>query len=521
MRISANSIWRNESGAIASIYALVLPALIVSGGVAFDYTRMAAMDTELQNAADQAALAAASQLDGQSGATQRAENAASALVANNTVFSNDGNGVGVGIAEVTFFSCESDECRADRDPANMVVVTRDDTSTSDDSAARYVEVTVGSRRAFYALTPIVGAISSGNMDATAMAGLGSAVCKVPPVMFCNPTEAVGGGGDFDAEGNAGAGLRLISGAPNFPGNFGFLDNEGGNDTPDLARALGHDTPPGNCSAIDDVGVTPGNRDVVFNAFNTRFDIDTNGTNTCPSGGACSAAINTRKDLVRRNQCGTSGNNAWQQSENPYRPTSLTPLTSGYPDMMGHPRDICHAVSENGVCDSNGDGATGDLIGNKIWDWDAYFRVNYSWDRTQWTSATGLTPNSDATRYNVYKWELENPPAATQAIGSRTAHNAPICRAAASPDIPDRRRVSAAVVNCREQNPAGNTTVRVLKWVDLFLVEPAFTRRRTSSPSSEILTTDGQVYVEIIGETKFAGGDEANQVVRRDVPYLIE
>ena len=33
------------------------------GGLAFDYARMASLDTELQDAADQAALAAASQLD--------------------------------------------------------------------------------------------------------------------------------------------------------------------------------------------------------------------------------------------------------------------------------------------------------------------------------------------------------------------------------------------------------------------------------------------------------------------------
>ena len=46
-------------------------ALIAAGGIAFDYARLAAMDTELQDAADQAALAAASQLDRQTGACAR------------------------------------------------------------------------------------------------------------------------------------------------------------------------------------------------------------------------------------------------------------------------------------------------------------------------------------------------------------------------------------------------------------------------------------------------------------------
>ena len=63
--------------------------LVAAGGIAFDYARLASMDTELQDAADQAALAAASQLDGQSGACARAAAAASALVANRTMFAND------------------------------------------------------------------------------------------------------------------------------------------------------------------------------------------------------------------------------------------------------------------------------------------------------------------------------------------------------------------------------------------------------------------------------------------------
>jgi Flp pilus assembly protein TadG len=37
--------------------------LIAAGGVAFDYSRLASMDTELQYAADQTAIAAVTQLD--------------------------------------------------------------------------------------------------------------------------------------------------------------------------------------------------------------------------------------------------------------------------------------------------------------------------------------------------------------------------------------------------------------------------------------------------------------------------
>src|SRR3546814_2886644 len=52
---------RSEAGAVAPTVALSLFGLIAAGGLAFDYARLASLDTELQNAADHAALAAASQ----------------------------------------------------------------------------------------------------------------------------------------------------------------------------------------------------------------------------------------------------------------------------------------------------------------------------------------------------------------------------------------------------------------------------------------------------------------------------
>src|SRR3546814_1587231 len=73
---------QSTGGAVAPTVALSLFGLIAVGGIAFDYARMASLDSELQNAADQAALAAATQLDGKTGACSRAANAASALIRN-------------------------------------------------------------------------------------------------------------------------------------------------------------------------------------------------------------------------------------------------------------------------------------------------------------------------------------------------------------------------------------------------------------------------------------------------------
>ena len=76
MRRSTPGLFRSTSGAVAPTVALSLFGLVAAGGIAFDYARMASMDTELQNAADQATLAAASQLDGETGACSRAAAAA-------------------------------------------------------------------------------------------------------------------------------------------------------------------------------------------------------------------------------------------------------------------------------------------------------------------------------------------------------------------------------------------------------------------------------------------------------------
>jgi Putative Flp pilus-assembly TadE/G-like len=533
---------KNEVGAIAPLYALSLTALIAVGGIAFDYSRMASMDTELQNAADQAALAAASQLDGTEDATMRAENAANQMVANQTRFSNDGNASGrdVAIAEVTFYSCATNACRDDPVGANMTVVDRDDDSVDDDDAARYVGVRVANRRSFYALTPIVNAVSSGDMAAGALAGMGSAICRVPPVMMCNPNE--GGDPDFTTANYIGVGIRLVAndgGGGYGPGNFGFLANDAGNGAAVLRQALGRPSPPGNCIRYDGVTTEPGAMVSVLDALNTRFNVYANGLNaTCNNDNSlCPGSANTRKD-VRMGGAGNSlayqpgnGNTGWKLPDNAnigtqlYPPAALTTqraLNNGEINQlwpMGHPRDICHAASSTGIC-------AGGRIGNGVWDRNAYFRsnspTNYpasgvtNADMTNWFGTT--TP----TRYQVYRWEIDNAASRLQPYTSggsgangRTSYGQPIGGGGLVPgdDVVDRRRLSVAVINCGAEGVSGRTVnVHVTKWIEVFLVEPTIPRPRTEN---------SDLYVEVIEETNAGGGQTAGQVVRRDVPRLIE
>ena len=89
--------WRNESGASAALYALALPVLVGMVGIGFDYSRIASMDSELQNGADQAALAGATQLDQIPGSISRATSAAQNLVLNQTYFANDSDSDGTSV----------------------------------------------------------------------------------------------------------------------------------------------------------------------------------------------------------------------------------------------------------------------------------------------------------------------------------------------------------------------------------------------------------------------------------------
>src|ERR1044072_2909479 len=101
MRHIVRRLAEDTGAAVAPTVALTLFALIAAGGIAFDYARVASMDSELQNAADQAALAAASQLDGQPNACVRAAAAANALLTNNPLMANEPGNVGMQVVVPT------------------------------------------------------------------------------------------------------------------------------------------------------------------------------------------------------------------------------------------------------------------------------------------------------------------------------------------------------------------------------------------------------------------------------------
>jgi Flp pilus assembly protein TadG len=515
------NLYRSKDGAVAPLVALTLTALIAAGGIAFDYARMASLDTELQSAADQAALAAASQLDGESGACARAVAAAQNLVSNKTYFANDLGGVAVTIADSGV--CTNDTDITD-DPAASVRFFQDKAGTTpaDNVAnAHFVEVRVNSRRANYALTAIVGAMTSGDISAKARAGLGTALCKVPPLMICNPTP----GTPIDWNSMRGRGLRAVSnqGANWAPGAFGYIGPQDANST---EKALAYQNPIFDCQGINtEEPVSTGAPTPAITAINTRFDIydipggGGNVLSPCLNspGSACPPALNVVKDLVRPAGGACKMGNDWQLPTNRFSPraysasdTAMTPIDAdGNIDAMGLPRDDCHYTSYNSPC-------PGGRIGDGKWARGDYFNKYH---------AGNIPPSaSTMTRYETYRWEIDQAAIPAQvAGGSKTQGKnviplyqwgAPSCNATIPDPTRDRRVIQVAIGdNCAALHGA-STPVQIGAWIDAFLVEPGTsgTNARGNGDSGN------EIYLEIIGQVNPGGA--AAQIVRRDTPYLV-
>jgi len=551
MRRWIGRIGGNEGGAVAPTVALSLFALIGAGGVAFDYARLASLDTELQNAADQAALAAATQLDRQAGAIARAIAAANNLVKNQTLFANDGSASGIGGLTLTFCSAFND---AEPDTATACTVT------TSDATARSVWVQIGGRTAKFAFTPIVGALSRGTVTAEAVAGQSSAICKEPPMMMCNPS-----GSSYNINNFVGKGIALKGtggGGSWAPGDFGFLDVGAG--ASDLAKVMGFSTSKFECVDVSNPSTETGGLTSVINEFNTRFDVFESGDSIgCYGSSLCAPSLNSRKDVLMngshdsKTKCGlvNAGGNGWSVSAAAYRPADHNVLPTGTtPDAMGYPHDLCHAFNDptvpgNPNCTSVPiwgavKASPSERIGTGDWDINAYWRVNHkaaadlngglyptSMNSTIMAYSplpAGAPARSYPTRYQVYRWEMANaaaqlPVTGRNVPGQGTDYGQPICKAgnpASTPagTNPDRRVFPVSVINCT--GLSGKKPVNPLDTVDVFLTEPSLTRETGSGKSKKQWTKLGDIYVEIIGHTSQGTGQTNNQFVRRDKPYLI-
>jgi Flp pilus assembly protein TadG len=526
-------LWKNTSGAVAPTVALSLVGLIAAGGIAFDYSRLAAMDTELQQAADQAALASVTQLDRTDDAIDRAEAAiqgdsANRLAGNFTRFANDDAGSAVEIDNITFCSAFDDSKAASADAC---------IETRDPEEARFVWVKTSLRTAKYAFTPIVAAFS-GTSHAEAVAGVESSICDIAPLFVCVPSE------NFPTDDDIGKGMLLKTGAQNswFPGNYGFLDLGAGN--PGVIDALlGHGL--NGCQKIDESNTQPGNKNAT-DAINTRFDIYAGVGSTsnpaicsdladgtgCPDQDVGKDLTMTMTKVISQSDSiatepadkGICGDPATAKNANPE--VSYTPFTLNS-SAKGMPRDSCHY---SGTC-------TGENFGDGSWNRDAYFLGNYGWDHATWIANTGLP--ATVTRYNVYKWELahrnDTPSSlAPKQIGGvsspatnpkHTGHTntysySRVCAfrkpvVAKGPADQGRRILPVVAANCESLNGKESLDeFHAIRVFNVFVTEPSMNR---TVPGT---TDEKEIYGEVVGPAETPAGGSGFQYYSRNRPYLV-
>ena len=546
---------RHKRGAVAPTIAMALFALIGAGGIAFDYARLASLDTELQNAADQAALAAATQLDRSTGARARATDAIQSngsvkarLAANFTRFANDGNadGTKVEIAAITF--CKS----FDDSVANTTTAC---VATTVDTEARFVVVTTSVRTADFALTPIVGAFS-GSTSATAVAGIESSICNVAPLLVCTPSD------DFPTDADTGKGmiLKTAGGSAWAPGNYGFLDF--GNGNPAVLNALLGNGLNG-CQGQDDNQTEPGNKNAT-DAINTRMDVyagnNKNDASKCvPSTGVACPAQDTRKDMtitmtyeftqLKTNTtaptpavCGTAATG--NGNPNPKITYAAVDFAqNGAAKQFG--RDTCHYT---GTCPLAG-GARN--FGNAAWDRTGYLAANHPGITAAAiaTAVGGGATAANLTRYQVYKWEIANTGSgkldplqigataagtnpnpkitgnnATYTFTKKCAFNKPRFATAAATTVKDRRILPIVAANCTNLKGKGAAfeDYVILRVFDIFLTEPSLQRSaaETGITGATQSTDDKEIYGEIIGPAAPVGGGGGFQYYSRSRPYLV-
>ncbi|MGI1662326.1 TadE/TadG family type IV pilus assembly protein [Palleronia sp. KMU-117] len=463
-----------DEGAVLVFFAILFAVMLGMIALAFDTGRMAATQSELQSYADNVALAAAGELDGEDGAIARATAAAAELIDDIQTFGDGGALLGVADYTLTFLS----DLPADDTADTSGFVTTNST------AAAYARVVITPRRV---ATPIAAAFSAitgqqaidANVGATAIAGFTAYVCDVPVLMFCLPSPT------FKAEDNVGSTILLRSGRNGSqwgPGDFGFLDpSDIGVDQRGPCAGLNGvqlDTcliaASGNllqCVRTNGVDIEPGQKVGIENAvFNTRFDIYTgtmNNKRNNPHYAPAPHVISGFEVPTKGNQC--IGNNP----------------SAG--DTMAFPADDCFG-SSSGCTIGNGrfgdadwsDGratyfATNygvkDATGNLVRDANGNVVLNANGQRV----LTALGSNTSPTRYEVYKAEIAA--AGTgNILTNRRETGRPQCSKATPNPNPERRTFVAAGINC---DPATGGTaiagaakdVKPAEFVRVFLTRP--------------------------------------------------
>jgi hypothetical protein len=368
-----------------------------------------------------------------------------------------------------------------------------DVEATSDTDAYYIKVRTNLGGVSPAFLIAVGAVNINQTSATATAANLPIVCKVQPLMMCNPLEP--DGQDFY---QAFTGGTLVKRGMEFhmkvkgsatpggdgnswaPGDFGLLDPPGLNSSgANLIRNLLSSQTPEFCYANNVSPRTGQAVQKVSDGLNVRFDMPVNGNQT---GLDTTTAPNIIRGLYQQN-CGSNPKyNCTTTFSGPGSSCSPLPPNATVP----MPEDANLTIVGNMF---KGDGTLNfadDGLATKT-----PYSPNDYWNRhygANWPS--DLRAAGQANRYLAYRRELgldgQTAPTPVAPPGGVVEPRDPVCNVPPTSD-PERRIINVAIVNCIEQDVHGNSniTVRPTAYAKMFLFRPSWNYSTMNANSGDV------------------------------------
>jgi len=462
-RRAVKSLIGSERGAVAIYMAFACTLFFPLIAIAIDVTNYFKLNTELKQAADAAALAAAVKLDFTALGLIDADNAARTAVQNFETGANDSGFSNVQIATVQFL-------RALPPAGNY---NYSDYLTTDPAKARYVHVITESRQRdslMYRAYAAVRFVAPGNTSTVnaadavkttagdAVAGKVTVACKAMPIFMCNPAEVTYNPACGNPNVTQGSPQSSYTSYADFlrdnpewrrrefrikwigpqtaiePGVFGLLEPITGSFNGNGANAIAHElamVDPSTCVVIQDneLDVKTGQTQAIVDGLNTRFDVYRGTFGSTKNNPDYAPALNRTKGALPASEGG--GGSACDPQE----------MTNTPPQVMKLPQDSCFTSNPSPACGAMGGSDPYDPQGNYAgrygdgqWDALTYFEVNHprtvNGTPTPWTAGdldpilqwihanygndyvaaggkldTGpISTVSPPSRWSVYRWE---------------------------------------------------------------------------------------------------------------------
>ena len=527
---------RETDGVMTLLALFFFVILVAMGGLAIDIGRVYSLRGQMVAYVDQVALASAAELDGQTGAINRAYRVAlgdasgGPLVATSYDFADASDTLG--LTNLIFLSHITSGPGPTPQAGDTVVCAYSGgvwspASCNNDAmangTAHIVAVTSTPLSVSYFILPIAnfflgsGAMATtANLQMQATAGYKQVSCDITPMMICNPDEPATNT-DTLYPYNPTVGNQILmkasgSGAAWQPGDFGLLDQ------PSAAGGVGCSGSGSSAAFLscmfalvdpltqcfdNNVSVAPGQKQNTSDGLNVRFDMYLQSAGKFHKNGAGNAAynalfapsVNVTKGLV--GQGGSSCPNNFNVA------STTVPL----------PRDA------NIKADTTGTVRFGTGV--------AYADITNYWSKAHPTSPTlpatlqtACQTSGVACRYAVYRYEIDNGMIPNVSGGENG--NAMCTTPGVNNSHRDRRTLILAVINCNAVGLRGNSCsncdysgIPVVSTVQMFMTEPMGLVEDATGKVTSISNSSNNLYGEILGVVK--PGDQSG--VLHVVPFL--